>query len=268
MTRYVEQFNECTDPVTGDFLWIVDASAGATDKDRKVNISRFAILANAQTFTTTQTIAPTATGVAALNVTSPSGSSVPILNINYAASRRISVVETATSSSVQLDSADLGNGAVGPYIRILGNTNATQSSSGSLILDDRAGSPRSLWIDAANNLRTHSTSPTNFATDTSGTVVGTQTSSLDSKNVLGEFTDYDAALQSIVNAPLYDFTYKSGAFNGERFTGVITDYAPLFGMDRDEAHPAGKSLNEVTAHGYTMAAIKALAKRIEQLEAR
>jgi len=84
--------------------------------------------------------------------------------------------------------------------------------------------------------------------------------------VLGKFTDYEAALQAIVAAPLYDFTYKSGSFNGERFTGIITDYAPLFGMDRDEAHPAGKSLNEVTAHGYTMAAIKALHSEIQSLK--
>jgi hypothetical protein len=51
MPRYLEQANECTDPTTGDFLWVYDASAGATDKDRKVNISRFAILANANAFT-------------------------------------------------------------------------------------------------------------------------------------------------------------------------------------------------------------------------
>jgi hypothetical protein len=65
---------------------------------------------------------------------------------------------------------------------------------------------------------------------------------------------------------LFDFTYKSGAFNNQRFTGIVTDYAPTFGMDRDAEHPHGKSLNEVTAHGYTFAAIKALHSRIEQLE--
>lgn len=57
-----------------------------------------------------------------------------------------------------------------------------------------------------------------------------------------------------------------GAFGNQRFTGIITDYAPVFGMDRDESHPAGKSLNEITAHGYTFAAIKALYRRIEELE--
>lgn len=40
MARYLEQLNECTDPVAGDYLPIYDASAGATDKDRKVDAKR------------------------------------------------------------------------------------------------------------------------------------------------------------------------------------------------------------------------------------
>lgn len=42
MPRYIENLNECTDPVSGDYLWIVDASAGSTDKDRRVNVGKFA----------------------------------------------------------------------------------------------------------------------------------------------------------------------------------------------------------------------------------
>lgn len=55
MPRYIENLNECTDPVSGDFMWLVDASAGSTDKDRKVDVGKFARLAVAQTFTATQT---------------------------------------------------------------------------------------------------------------------------------------------------------------------------------------------------------------------
>ena len=55
MTRYIENLNECTDPVSGDYMWLVDASAGSTDKDRKVDVGKFARLAVAQTFTATQT---------------------------------------------------------------------------------------------------------------------------------------------------------------------------------------------------------------------
>ncbi len=42
MPRYIEQLNECTDPATGDYLWVVDSSAGATDKDRKLALSSLA----------------------------------------------------------------------------------------------------------------------------------------------------------------------------------------------------------------------------------
>jgi len=57
MTRYIEDLNENTAPTTGDYLLCYDASAGGTDKDRKVNISKFAILANAGTFTARQKFA-------------------------------------------------------------------------------------------------------------------------------------------------------------------------------------------------------------------
>ena len=268
MTRYIEDLNENTAPVSGDYLLCYDASAGSTDKDRKVNVSKFAVLAVANTFTTTQTMAPTSTAVAALALDAPSSSAAPIMTVAYNSVRRIAVVTTAGSTAIQIDAADLGNGVLGPYIWLRSNTNATTPSSGSLILDDRAGNPRSFWVDAANNLRTHGSSPTNLATDTSGTVVGTQTSSLDTKDVIDEFTDYDSALAAIVATPLYDFTYKNGRFNGEKFTGIITDYSPVFGMDRDAAHPGGKALNEVTAFGYTAAAIKALTRRIAELERR
>jgi hypothetical protein len=45
--RYIEGLNECTDPVAGDQMWIMDASAPATDKDRRVDVAKFALLAGA-----------------------------------------------------------------------------------------------------------------------------------------------------------------------------------------------------------------------------
>ena len=57
------------------------------------------------------------------------------------------------------------------------------------------------------------------------------------------------------------FTYKSGAFNGEEFSGVVTDYAPRYGMDRDVEHPAGKSLNILTVIGDLLLAVANLTER-------
>lgn len=44
MTRYLENLNECTDPVAGDMLQIYDASAGSTDKDRRVDVAKFGLI--------------------------------------------------------------------------------------------------------------------------------------------------------------------------------------------------------------------------------
>ena len=45
MPRYIEELNENTTPATGDWLWIVDVSAGATDQDRKLSVGKLALLA-------------------------------------------------------------------------------------------------------------------------------------------------------------------------------------------------------------------------------
>lgn len=62
------------------------------------------------------------------------------------------------------------------------------------------------------------------------------------------------------------FTYKSGAFQGARFEGVVVDYAPAYGMDRDTEHPAGKSLNEVNILGDLLRAVAYLTERVTALE--
>ncbi len=119
------------------------------------------------------------------------------------------------------------------------------------------GSNRHLWVDVSGNLRYKGSDPTY---DTDGTAVGTQTSSLDTKNIIKEFTDNKKALDQVIKTPLFNFTYKNHAFN-QSFIGLVTDYSPIFGMDRDKKHPAGKSLNVVTTLGYLIASIKELNKK-------
>jgi len=191
----------------------------------------------------TITLAP-AVGASAVSITTPTNQIFP---------------------GISLGAANCGS-SYGPFLQIGHNNNGSTPSAAWLRMYRRDGSTGDLWVDASGKLRIGAATAVTNATDTGGTVVGSQSSSLDTKQVIEPFTDYSSALKAIIDAPLFDFTYKSGAFNGQRFTGIVTDYAPLFGMDRDEAHPAGKSLNEITAHGYTFAAIKALHKRIEELE--
>lgn len=56
MPRYIENLNSCSDPTSGDYLWLVDASASASDKDRKVDVGLFARLAAANVFSGAQTV--------------------------------------------------------------------------------------------------------------------------------------------------------------------------------------------------------------------
>jgi hypothetical protein len=42
---------------------------------------------------------------------------------------------------------------------------------------------------------------------------------------------------------------------------VIVDYAPRYGMDRDPAHPAGKSLNLINVVGDLLRAVAWLIER-------
>jgi len=264
MTRYIEDLNENTAPVSGDYLLCYDASAGSTDKDRKVNVSKFAVLAVANTFTTVQTIVPGTTGAHGLAVNMPTSTTGDAVNIKYNNLSAIRLIATASARQLLIDNFDNGAG-IGPCI-ILGYNNNGTAAAGHIALYERDGGFDSIWPDATGLLRIINGSQPTSATDTSGTVVGSQSSSLDTKNVLGEFTDDDNALARMVATPLYDFTYKSGAYNGERFTGIITDYAPTFGMDRDEEHPAGKSLNDITGFGYTVAAFKAVVRRLIEVE--
>lgn len=269
MTRYIDQLNECTDPTTGDYLLLYDASAGATDKDRKVNISRFAILANAQSFTTTQTIAPATTGANGFIVNMPTSNTAYALNIQYNGTRRVDCYTQLGSSVFEIIAADFGS-AQGPMLSIERNSNVTTPAAATLQLMPRTGTACYYWTDNAGIFRVSTSAAPTSSTDTSGTVVGTQTSSLDSKNINEALPNPRESFAFILEAALKglrSWSYKSGAFNNELFpNGLVTDLAPRYGMDRDAAHPHGKSLNIPVAIGDLIASISILHERITALE--
>ena len=140
------------------------------------------------------------------------------------------------------------------------NSNASTPSSGFFRIIDLNNTHRYIWPDASANLRIHTTAPNN-ANDTSGTVVGTQTSTLASKILLGNDLTPGEALRTILKTPVKHFKYESNAYNGSEFHGIIADYSPEFAMD------SGQSFNPVSAVGYLIQAVKALTERIQQLEA-
>lgn len=196
------------------------------------------------TFTGGITSAPVSTGVAGIYITPASGATAPAVNVA---------------------SSDLGSGY--SYILIGRNSNGSTPASGWIRITGKTGNDNDIWVDSSATpgiLRIGN--GTTSGTDTGGSVVGAQTSSLDQKDVIEEVTDYDAALSVIENTPLFRFRYKDGRLGGGEYLGIITDYSPVFGADPDEEHANGRILNEVNAHGYAMAAIKALAERVKALE--
>ena len=114
MTRYIENLNECTDPTSGDYLWVVDASAAGTDKDRKVDVGKFARLAVAQSFTATQTFSNVSIGTSggATAITKPNdGHTLATLDkVALAAAAKFTF--TATSGLLVVNSSSAGRSAV------------------------------------------------------------------------------------------------------------------------------------------------------------
>lgn len=171
-------------------------------------------------------------------------------------------IASVQSDRFNIESNALGVGTKGPFLFIGRNSSGT-GAPGSLAWDDKNNTAWVTWFDTSGNMRVSSAAPIEGGSDTTGTVIGTQTSSRASKHILGRVNVWaPSAMELIRQTPVYAFTYKNGAFNGETFYGIVTDDSPLFGMDR------GQSFNPVSAFGATVLALQDLDARMRALEAR
>lgn len=177
----------------------------------------------------------------------------------------VGIGTTGPVSKLEIGSSDLGNGAAGPVITLGRNTNATATGAGSINFQSKAGTAGFVWQDNAGNLRIHTAAPSD-ANDTAGVVVGTQTSTRDTKQDIHDYTDYGSALSMILDAPLHTFRYiKEVQGYGEN--------SPLakvrIGYIADEVNPAfmvGNSIDQVSVNGIMIASIKELNQKINDLE--
>ena len=263
-----------------DEIWIWDVSAGQLKKTTRAELIGGAyvlivpasgtvdLLGVAQTFTAEKTFAPAGTTTKPVIINVPASNSVAATEWQYAGSARAGMYQFAATSQMQLLATDTGADGIGCRFYAGRNTNASTPAAGVLAIEDKAGDLYRIWPDDSGVLRILTGAwPTN-ANDTGGTVVGAQTSNLDAKTVLGDPIGIDDVLAAIQlgAAAVRRFVYKNGEFNGEEFSGLVTDFAPRYGMDRDAAHPAGKSLNIVTALGDLMRAVANLTERVRALE--
>lgn len=249
---------------SGDYLVISDSGT-----DKKIDATLVPWTTTASTFTRMVNVASANTSDHGFNANMPAGATTVARAFRWAldGTARGWVQTDSANNEMNLQPFDNGAGD-GPNIVIGRNSNASTPSAGYLQLQNRANTGYRIWPDATGLLRIHTADPTN-ANDAAGTVIGAQTSSLDAKTLLGAPVDGAAALLHIAEgaAAVRRFTYKNGSYNGEEFSGLVVDYAPRYGMDRDEKHPAGKSLNVVTVIGDLMIAVTHLAERVAALEA-
>lgn len=264
---YREQLDECTDPTTGDWLEITNVSAGATAKDQKVDAGKFAILANAQTFTGAQTFTPSGTGTNAIKVDMVASNTAYAYMAYYNAVYRYGVYQRSALSLIEAVSVDLGNTIAGPCVSIGRNSNATVPAAGSLQLFNRIGTPYSLWVDASANLRIHTAAPASAANDTSGTVVGAQTSYIGMKEDISEWTDPQQALDAVLACRLFQYHLK-GDETKRLYSGlVISDEDRGAWFSENDAEHQTPSLNERNLFGHLIGAVQALSAQVEALKA-
>jgi hypothetical protein len=187
---------------------------------------------------------------------------------------------TATIVSASFgDNGASGGGA----LQALNNTNATTPAPGTLRCYRATSGSAFMYPDDTAIWRTLTATPTN-ANYAGGTVVGAQTSSLDTKDVLGDplpaedvlalIAQGAAAVRRFQYKPIVDYDNDGNPiegprpYGGEEFSGVVVDYAPRYGTDVDDDHPAGKSLNSINATGDLLIAVNYLAGRVLELETR
>jgi len=226
-----------------------------------------ALLATANVFTTTQNINPTNTAHGGLGINMPALTAATALGINYNGVARVTFTQQAGLSRFILNAADLGANVVGAGVFIGRNSNVGSPAAGFIRMTTRGDVNEYIWPDSSANLRIGTVEPI-YDNDATGTVIGTQTSMAAAKHISNELSPLDDVLARIRQGAkaVRRFTYRSGSFGGQQFEGVVIDDAPEYGMDRDKAHPAGKSLNEINIAGDLLRFAAWSMQRIEALE--
>jgi fibronectin-binding autotransporter adhesin len=170
----------------------------------------------------------------------------------------------ATFASLSTTTSDLGNGLAGPVVTLGRNSNATATGAGSINFQSKAGTAGYVWQDNAGNMRIHTAAPSN-ANDLLGTVIGTQTSTRETKQDIADYTNYQDALQMVLSAPLHTFKYRhevagygSDSPLAKARIGYIADEVPADFM-------WGNSIDQVSVNGILMASVKALDEEINTL---
>lgn len=220
------------------------------------------------TFTTTQTFAPTAS-IPGVYIIAPSGNTSAALINQYNGSDRQIFYVRGNLNRVDLLSFDNG-AAEGSQLFCRQNSNATTPAPGAVNCIEANGTNAYLWPDNSGVWRTSPTNPTN-STMTGGTVVGTQTSWHEYKTDIAENTKYKQALKRIVDTPIYDFRYADTQMMDDE--DKAPTYTGFVGYKRRDWFLTNKGKNQVpcldtiTIFGTLSMAVKQLAAENDKKDA-
>jgi len=156
-----------------------------------------------------------------------------------------------------------GTGGFGGPLLAVGRNTSGSGATGCVLFTRRDGTSRYIWVDISGDVRVHTAQPTednSTVADNAGTVIGTQTSTRATKRAIAAFDDAAGALALILRTPLYRFQYREQDPDTTH-VGIMAEESPEFTRYGQTA------FDPVNAFGYTAAAIKALAARLETLEA-
>lgn len=247
------------DGTTGTKLVIsTKRDGGATTEAARI-LANGHLLVNTTTDSAQVTIQAGSTSVLGLVVNVPSGSTASSAVFSQNGAGRVYILRNGSASEgIRLEEFDNGSGS-GNVIYTKRNTNASTPAPGTMLFQRATAALSYLWPDDSGVWRTGSSAPTN-AVYGSGTVVGTQTSTRDTKDIIRDGVAPETALATILHTPVYEFQYKNGAYNNSVFHGIVSEESPEFVMDE------GRVFNPISAFGFTVQAIKSLYQRIEQLE--
>lgn len=215
------------------------------------------------------TSSPSVTNEQGIVVNMPALTTERAVDVNYNGVLRLYMTAQSNASILGLEAFDNTSGT-GCRLIVGRNSNGSTPAAGSIFLYDLSGDFHVVWVDNADQMRILKNAIVTNANDTGGTVIGSQTSMAEAKHISDDLSVLDEVMSRIRQGAeaVRRFTYKSGAFGGERFEGVVTDEAPAYGLDRDKDHPQGKSLNEINIFGDLLRFSSWAMDRIEELTAR
>jgi hypothetical protein len=200
-------------------------------------------------------------GVAVGTISDPGAGKLSALGLTVGSIGTGSDLTTISGQTINISGGDYGAFQNGPALLLGRNTNVTGPVASTIGLTAYNNTPYFVWPDVSGILRIGGVG-TGPVGDTSGTVIGTQTSQRHTKTIRGRFTDRARALDLICETPLWDFVYANGAYSGTEFVGIVAEDSPAFAMDE------GRSFNPVSTCGYLIAAVQELAAKCAALEAR